>query len=63
MSKKNAKTPPSWGRPNYGLECRECGCKEFFTLETRPIWNGRIRRRRECRHCGKRVTTLEVRVS
>ncbi len=42
-----------------GLECRYCGCKHFFVVYVRPAWGGRIMRRRECRHCGKRVTTWE----
>ena len=42
-----------------GLECRQCGCKHFRVVYTRPTWGGRIMRRRECRHCGKRMTTWE----
>ena len=42
-----------------GLVCRWCGCKHFRVIYTRPAWGGRILRRRECRHCGKRMTTWE----
>jgi transcriptional regulator NrdR family protein len=42
-----------------GLECRYCGCKHFRVVYTRPTWGNRIARRRECRHCGKRMTTWE----
>jgi len=42
-----------------GLECRYCGCKHFRVVYTRPTYGGRIMRRRECRHCGKRMTTWE----
>ena len=42
-----------------GLTCRHCGCKHFRVIYTRPAWAGRIQRRRECRDCGKRVTTWE----
>jgi len=42
-----------------GLECRECGCKHFRVIYTRPYRGGRLIRRRECRHCGKRITTWE----
>jgi len=42
-----------------GLECRYCGCEHFRVVYTRPTWGGRIMRRRECRHCGKRMTTWE----
>ena len=37
--------------------CRRCGCKHFRVVCTRPTWGGPIMRRRECRHCGKRMTT------
>jgi hypothetical protein len=42
-----------------GLECRHCGCKHFRVVYTRPTWGGRIMRRRECRNCGRRMTTWE----
>ena len=42
-----------------GLACRACGCRHFRVIYTRPAWGGRIVRRRECRHCGKRMTTWE----
>ena len=41
-----------------GLLCRKCGCGHFRMLETRKAL-GRIVRRRECRHCGGRLTTVE----
>jgi hypothetical protein len=42
-----------------GLVCRHCGCRHFRVIYTRPAWGGRIARRRECRNCGKRMTTWE----
>jgi transcriptional regulator NrdR family protein len=42
-----------------GLECRGCGCKHFRVVYTRPYRGGRVVRRRECRYCGKRMTTWE----
>ena len=42
-----------------GLECHACGCRHFLVVYTRPTRDGRIMRRRECRHCGKRMTTWE----
>ncbi len=42
-----------------GLQCRYCGCGHFRVIYTRPTWGRRIMRRRECRHCGKRMTTWE----
>jgi len=46
-------------RDDRGLCCRYCGCRHFRVVYTRPTWRGRIMRRRECRHCGKRMTTWE----
>lgn len=42
-----------------GLRCRHCGCGHFRVIYTRRAWGGKLVRRRECRHCGKRVTTSE----
>jgi len=42
-----------------GLECPKCGCRHFRVLHTRSVTPSRIRRRRECRNCGRRVTTYE----
>jgi len=40
--------------------CRICGCTHSFTIYTRVRAGGRVARRRECRHCGHRFTTIEV---
>lgn len=42
-----------------GILCPRCGCGHFEVVYTRRIPGGAIRRRRECRHCGRRVTTTE----
>ena len=42
-----------------GITCRTCGCRHFEVIYTRPRLGGRIIRRRECRHCGRRITTCE----
>jgi transcriptional regulator NrdR family protein len=42
-----------------GLVCPKCGCRHFRVIYTRSAWGGRIVRRRECRHCAKRMTTYE----
>jgi len=42
-----------------GLVCRKCGCKHFRVIYTRPTGRHRIKRRRECRACGHRMTTWE----
>lgn len=41
-----------------GLVCPKCGCRHFYVVYTRPR-AGKIMRRKECRYCGRRVTTTE----
>ena len=43
-----------------GIECRQCGCRHFRVVYTRAAWGGKIRRVRECRHCGRRIMTYET---
>ena len=50
---------PSADATYRGLECRKCGCRHFFVLQTRQLSGGRIWRRRECRNCGRRLSTTE----
>ena len=41
-----------------GLICPKCHCRQFYLVKiTHAI--GYVRRRRECRHCGHRITTSE----
>ena len=42
-----------------GLKCPKCGCGHFQVLYTRRALGGRLLRRRECRYCGRRITTYE----
>lgn len=42
-----------------GLVCPACGCRHFLVVETRATWGNRIRRLRECRSCGRRLSTYE----
>lgn len=42
-----------------GLECPTCGCRHFHVIYTRQSSNGRVVRRRECRYCGRRISTSE----
>ena len=44
-----------------GIECPRCGCRHFFVVYTRPQ-TGKIVRRKECRHCGHRITTFERKI-
>ena len=55
----NEGTQQTGPKQDYGLECRDCGCKHFRVVYTRPYHGGQIMRRRECRHCGRRMTTWE----
>ncbi len=42
-----------------GIACPRCGCRHFRVIYTRRARGSRILRRRECRHCGRRITTYE----
>ena len=42
-----------------GIICPTCGCRHFYTTHTEPLRDGRIRRRKVCRHCGRKVLTYE----
>lgn len=50
---------PRKREPNRGLECPQCGCRHFYTTHTEPLRDGRIRRRKVCRHCGRKIVTYE----
>lgn len=54
-------TPASTPLPprSQGLVCRQCGCRHFLTVYTRPRGDGIVRRKR-CRHCGKAIMTRET---
>jgi len=42
------------------LPCRDCGCRQFRVIYTRPTWGGRIMRRPECWQRSGRMTTRET---
>ena len=44
---------------NRGLRCRQCECRHFRVIYTRSGYKGTVKRRRECRNCGERITTWE----
>ncbi len=50
-------------KSSRGIECPKCGCRHFYTTHTEPLGDGRIRRRKECRHCGRRIVTYETPVA
>lgn len=37
----------------------QCGCRHFYVVYTRRQAN-KIMRRKECRHCGRRIVTFET---
>lgn len=57
--KAEAQKPTAKAEEQRGLVCPACGCQHFRVVYTRCAWGGRIVRRRECRHCGKRIMTSE----
>ncbi len=42
-----------------GLQCGACGNRRLRVIYTRAAKGEKLVRRRECRSCGKRVTTWE----
>ena len=58
MIAKNEENENEDRSTGYGLECSECGCRDFYVLQTRRQRNS-IWRLRKCRHCGKEVRTRE----
>lgn len=51
--------PDELGEDQHGISCPGCGCRHLIVLDTRKTWGSRIRRRRQCRHCARKVTTYE----
>jgi hypothetical protein len=51
---------PSQPKAPKGIPCSRCGCTHHFTSHVRPLDDGRVRRYRICRHCGRRFTTTEI---
>ncbi len=54
--------PATAGRPakQRGLECPRYGCGHFRVIYKRRACGARILLRRECRHCGRLMTTYET---
>lgn len=59
MPRKPKKSKPDPAPELKPLECPGCGCGHFNVVRTVPQANGRIRRTRECRHCGRQVRSYE----
>lgn len=48
-------------KQGIGLACPNCGCRDLRVIKTRHnIEGSETSRRRVCRHCGTRVTTMEM---
>lgn len=47
-------------RPEIGIRCTLCGCQHLKTTHTRRLPGSRVRRYKECRHCGRRMMTIEM---
>ena len=65
-AKGSRRAPPRRAGPDpppadmrTGVRCRRCGCAHVPVLYTHPMPYDRIKRIRECRHCGKRMVTYE----
>jgi transcriptional regulator NrdR family protein len=56
-----SETKPEPKAERWGLTCPCCGGTDWRVVYTRGLARGAIRRRRECKQCGKRVTTIEKR--
>lgn len=47
--------------PSPGIVCDRCGCRHLPVKFTRRVGN-LMKRSRECRNCGRRVSTVETSV-
>jgi transcriptional regulator NrdR family protein len=52
--------PANSSRSERGICCPQCGCRHFYTTHTEPLRDSRIRRRKRCRHCGRKIVTYEA---
>lgn len=57
--KLEAEPDPAPASEPRGLRCRHCGCGHFHVYYTRPHRDGSVFRRRECRNCGRMMSTRE----
>ena len=58
MSEQMERKKQDPAQEKRGLECRRCGCRHFCVVHTRERIGG-IRRKRQCRNCGKAMWTME----
>jgi hypothetical protein len=62
MSEGEGQGGPRPHNATRGLVCESCGHPRLKVVYTRRAPGGRIVRRRECKHCGQRITTWEHRI-
>jgi len=55
----NTHEPKPQTKEDRGIRCPKCGCGHWRVVYTRAARGHRLVRRRECRHCGRRITTTE----
>lgn len=55
---KRGKPDHDTDKQQQGIECPKCGCRHFYTTHTIRTAN-HVKRRKECRHCGRIVFTNE----
>ncbi len=45
------------------IKCEYCGHTETEVLDSRTTSGDYVKRRRRCKHCGKKITTYEIKAS
>lgn len=51
---------PNAPNDDLGIVCRKCECPDLRVTRTVKVFGGKIRRTRECQHCGAEMTTTEA---
>lgn len=60
MSERRKFTMPGVKTDGSGLICKECGCRDFRVVNSYLFQDDSKLRRRQCRHCGNIVKTVET---
>lgn len=55
----NSQSAEPSGGDDRGICCPRCGCRHHSVVYVRRSAGGVVRRRRECRNCGRRFSTSE----
>lgn len=51
--------PPTEAPADLGLRCPDCNCADLRVAYVQHLPRGTTRRVRHCRHCHRRITTIE----